>query len=90
MSFANTRNNDLDGVDLNRFCNHTDYNIIGGASKLIKNMIPLLDKNIEYISSFSDNSYSNGNVYGKLGFVLDNILSPDYKYIVNETRIHKS
>ena len=46
------------------------------------------------IKSFADRRYTtneNDNLYTKLGFHLDDILKPDYKYVMNGSyeRIHK-
>lgn len=42
------------------------------------------------IISFSDNNYSNGNVYKALGFDLANNIPPDYKYVFKGKRYHKA
>ena len=74
--------------NLSRFCNLLDTNIIGGASKLfnyfIKNYKPIR------MISYADKDWSIGDLYYKLGFKLKNETNPDYKYLVNEKRIHKS
>lgn len=41
------------------------------------------------IVTFSDNQVSDGGLYEKLGFSKDKDLLPDYKYLVDEERIHK-
>ena len=46
-------------------------------------------KNIDTIITFSDHQVSDGGLYEKLGFFCDKELSPDYKYIVDNKRIHK-
>jgi uncharacterized protein (DUF433 family) len=57
--------------------------VIGGFSKIIKN-VPYQD-----IITFSDNMYSNGNVYEKTGFKQIKTLTPDYKYLYNGMLYHK-
>lgn len=73
--------------ELNRFCNKLNTNITGGASKLFTYFI----KKYKYqkIISFSNNSYSDGSLYYKLGFEIDKNLDVDYSYIYNNKREHK-
>lgn len=74
--------------ELIRFCNKQGYQIIGGASKLLKHFIDKVDPNI--IESFSSNDISNGNLYKQLGFVEDNT-NNSYWYISPEgKRYHRS
>lgn len=74
--------------NLSRFCNKLGINVIGGASKLlsffIENYKPIR------IISYADRDWSLGNLYHKLGFKNININKPDYKYIIDNRRIHKS
>jgi uncharacterized Zn finger protein (UPF0148 family) len=92
MTFSNTRNNDIGIGELSRFCNHSSYLVSGGASKLLSYFIKNYGDNYEKIISFSDNNYSNGNVYSTLGFELTQNLKPDYKYITPNytSRHHKA
>jgi hypothetical protein len=90
MTFSNTRNNEAKTIDLSRFCNHSGYSVAGGASKLLKHFVKTFGNAYDRITSFSDNSYSNGNVYKTLGFELVDSLSPDYKYIIDNKRYHKA
>jgi hypothetical protein len=90
MTFSNTRNNDIDIAELSRFCNHSDYLVSGGASKLLSYFIKKYGHKYTQIISFSDNNYSNGNVYKSLGFSLHDNLKPDYKYVTNGKCYHKS
>ena len=66
---------------LTRFAIKSGYSIPGGASKLLSHAIQQL-KGLGYtkIISWADKRYSNGNVYNKLGFVLEEELQPDYCY----------
>lgn len=68
-------------LTLNRFCSLYNFTIIGGASKLFKNSLKQI--NTDKIVSWSDNRWSNGNVYEKLGFKLENNIGPDYSYYKN-------
>ena len=83
MTFIKKDNN----YELNRYCNILNTVIIGSASKLfsyfIKNYI------FDNIISFSNNFYSNGNLYFILNFRKLLELREDYSYIVNGKRCHK-
>ena len=74
--------------NLSRFCNKMDYNVIGGASKLLNYFI----KNwvVKRVISYADRDWSRGNLYDNLGFKRVNESLPDYKYIVDGIRVHKS
>lgn len=74
--------------NLNRFCNKLNTNVIGSASKLLKHFIKEYKPN--RIISYADKDWSIGDLYYKLGFDYINETPPDYKYIVNKKRIHKS
>jgi len=69
-------------IVLDRLCFKDDVQIVGGASKLLSKCIEWSKIN-DYVSmiSWSDNRYSQGNVYEKIGFKLDAELSPDYSYV---------
>lgn len=71
--------------ELTRFC--SKGNIVGGASKLLKAFTR--DNEGVSIISYSDNSYSDGELYMTLGFTLENEVRPRYKYIkVGEDRVY--
>ena len=76
------------GFNLNRFCNKIDTNVIGGASKLLKYFIEKYDP--ERIISYADKDWSVGDLYEKIGFIKISESNPDYKYILNGKRTHKS
>lgn len=65
-------------IVLNRFCCIDGISITGGASKLLHNAMKLNDWN--KVISWSDNRWSNGNLYKQLGFQLKMELKPDYMY----------
>ena len=69
--------------ELVRYCSNFNFNVIGGASKLLKHFEN--DKNSKSIISYADLRWSEGNLYKKLGF--DNIgkTLPNYWYLKNET-----
>ena len=83
MTFKNTNN----VYELNRFCTKINTNVIGGASKLFKYFI----KNYKYekIISFSNNDYSDGGLYKKLGFTKIKDVRTDYSYLLKNKRFHK-
>lgn len=71
---------------LNRLCFAKNIVVLGGAEKLFK----LARQHItEDILTWSDNRWSNGNVYEKLGFIKQKILDVDYSYIKNQKRYSK-
>jgi len=74
--------------ELIRFCNKLNYNVIGGASKLLKYFI----KNIKpkKIISYCDLRWSNGNFYEKIGFKKNSITNPNYFYINTTLRIREN
>jgi hypothetical protein len=78
----------LNDWNLNRFCNKINTNVIGGASKLLKYFI--INYDVRRIISYADKDWSVGNLYYKLGFNKISESLPDYKYLVNRMRIHKS
>lgn len=75
MTFARHHRQTSKELVLNRFCVREDYSIIGGVAKLIKNA------NVkEPIVSYSDNRWSEGDIYQRLDFKLEKHLRPDYFY----------
>lgn len=74
--------------NLSRFCNLLNTTVIGGASKLLKYFIKKY--NPKRIISYADKDWSVGDLYYKTGFKLLSDLKPDYKYIVDNVRVHKS
>lgn len=61
----------------------TSQRIQGGFSKLLKN------SHLNHIITFVDLSMFTGNMYYSSGFTFDKYISPDYKYVINNRRIHK-
>jgi hypothetical protein len=78
----------LGGYNLNRFCNKLNTNVIGGASKLLSYFVKNYD--VKRIISYADKDWSIGNLYEILGFKNIGGNGPDYKYIVDGKRVHKS
>ena len=79
-----------DEWELTRFASHKDYLCNGCAGKLLSYFIK--HYNPTEIKSFADRRWTiskDNNLYVKLGFKLDKILKPDYRYVVNGKRMHK-
>ena len=77
------RNNE--DVLLDRMCFKNNVRVVGGASKLFNAAVVWAKaQGIDKIISFSDNRYSLGTVYDKLGFTLESELVPDYFYVERE------
>lgn len=67
-----------DKYNLNRFCNKLNYQVIGGASKLLKFFIKkYMPQNIV---TFADRRYSQGKLYDSLNFTRVHINAPTYFY----------
>ena len=73
--------------ELNRFCSHSDYNVIGIASKLLT----WFKRNYSWseVFSYADRRWSTGNLYYKIGFELVSETQPNYWYIDGLRRIHR-
>jgi hypothetical protein len=84
------RNEDSSVLILNRLAFKEGYQIVGGSSKLLKNLTDYAKtNNYSKIISWSDNRWSEGNVYKKMGFMLEKELGPDYSYVKGASRIDK-
>lgn len=74
---------------LNRFCNKIYHNVVGAFSKLLSYFIK--NNTFDVIVSYSDDRYSNGNVYDKNGFVMTDRGDISYYYTKNHLELfHKS
>jgi len=72
---------------LNRLVFKDGVQVVGGASRLVKKLIKYCkENNYNKLISWSDNRYSQGNVYEKCGFSLESDLNPDYCYITPEIK----
>lgn len=74
--------------NLSRYVVQTGYQVIGGFSKMLKYFVNTYG---EKIISFADLSWVNkdSNVYLRNGFSVVNELTPDYKYLFDNKRVHK-
>ena len=87
-SFEGRKKMEEGGYNLSRFCNKLGYNVVGGASKLLSYFIK--EYKAYRIVSYADKDWSVGNLYYTLGFENVGGNGPDYKYIVDNKRVHKS
>jgi hypothetical protein len=67
-----------------RFCNKLNHNVVGGASKLFKHFVKMV--NPKQIISYSDIRYFDGSLYEKLGFEFVGETKPNYFYVINHNR----
>jgi hypothetical protein len=74
--------------ELIRFCNKINFNIIGASSKLFKYFL----NNFVYstIVSYSDMRLFDGKMYENLGFEKIHLSVPEYYWIKNSERHHRS
>lgn len=77
-----------DEYNLSRFCSKKGTVVIGGASKLLTAFCR--EQKPNRIISYADADWSNGGVYETLGFEKISHSRPDYKYVVDGVREHKS
>lgn len=66
-------------IVISRFCTKKDIQIVGGISKLFK-FIKTQFPSGTLITTWSDNRWSQGDIYKNLKFHLDKELPPDYSY----------
>lgn len=84
------RNTGKNELVLSRLVFKSKATVQGGPSRLLAQLKTYAaNKGYESIVSWSDNRWSEGNVYSKIGFSLDGELPPDYEYLVNRKRVSK-
>ncbi len=81
------RDHEKKNLNLCRLAFRTGETVIGGANKLLKNSIKYIPD--LPIVSFSNNQYSNGSIYKKLGFEKVSDLSISYQWIVDGKVLNK-
>lgn len=69
-----------DQIVLNRLAFKDGTQVVGGASRLIRNSLLLLG--IDDVVTWSDNRWSTGEIYKQNGFRFECALPPDYSYDV--------
>lgn len=74
--------------NLSRFCNLKNTTVVGGASKLFKAFTNIY--NPQKVVSYADADWSDGGLYNILGFEEVYRTRPDYKYLIDGQRHHKS
>lgn len=87
MTFGNRKITGKKQMELIRFCNKLNTNVIGGASKLFNYFVKTYKP--ESIISYQDNRLFNGNLYEKLGFKQIRISEPSYYYVINKKREYR-
>jgi len=84
MTFGKNRFKKNSGeIELVRFCNLLNTNVIGASSKLFKYYERHFNNENNDIISFSDRRFFDGNSYKILGFEVDSISKPSYIYWKN-------
>lgn len=81
MTFGSNRFKRDNSIELLRFCNKINTNIVGGASKLFKYYVK--NYNPSTIVTFADRRYSLGKLYPILGFSFHSFTKPSYFYWKN-------
>lgn len=80
-TFSRPRFRTFKGLELLRFCNKRNVQIIGGCSKLLKSVdSPIL--------SYANRRWSDGKLYKSTGFVLHSIAPPNYFYTKDYIHLH--
>ena len=74
MTFGKPRYNKNYEWELLRLCTKPEYKVVGGAEKLFKHFIELV--NPQSVISYCDNSKFSGEVYTRLGFIQKGKPSP--------------
>ena len=76
--------------ELNRFAASDEYIVIGLGGRIFKHFV--LKNDPVLVKSFADRRWTidhKNNLYTKLGFTLEEICRPDYRYVVGNERRHK-
>lgn len=84
MTFQTPHRQNVMELTLNRYCVKYDHTLAGGAKKLFEFARKDLNRSI---ISYSDNRWSNGNIYEVLGFKRTRISPPDYFYANTSSRL---
>ncbi len=74
-------------INLTRLAFKRGITVVGGSQKLFKNAVKHLPP--RDIVTFSDNGYSNGDIYPVLGFKKDKDLPPSYQWFFRNTVYNK-
>ncbi len=74
-------------IEIIRFCNKINSNVVGGASKLFKYFKS--NYTFDKIFAYSDHSLFNGNIFKILKFEKIILLEPKCYHIINNKRVYK-
>jgi len=85
MTFGISRYNKNYEYELIRFCTKIGYQVIGGASKLLKHFERQYKP--KSLISYANRRWSNGNLYKKIGFKYVNETSPNFFYFDNSREL---
>ncbi len=77
----------LESMEITRYA--TSTHVVGGMSKLMSHLVKITPE-LKEVYSFSDIRMYSGNLYAACGFTQAYSTAPDYSYVVNGNRIHKS
>lgn len=77
-SFGKSRYNKKYEYECTRMSSHSEYTIVGGASKLFKNFIETIKPN--GCITYADLRFGSGSVYLNCGFKFEGYTSPNYWY----------
>lgn len=90
MTFGKNRFKKNSGeLEMVRFCNKLNTNIIGGASKLFKYFLNNNNPDMLPIISFADRRFFDGSLYLSLGFGFESFSSPSYIYWKNSVILNR-
>lgn len=87
MTFGKSRFNKNYDWELLRYCTIPNFNIIGGASKLLNHF---RNHHSGSIISYADKRWSDGNLYRKLGFIELKDSQPNYFYVKDIRRFSRN
>ena len=85
MAFSRHHRNNVEVV-LSRYCVKENCNVIGGSKRLLKHSLEYFKCDIK---TWSDNRWTEGDMYKRLGFTLEKELPKDYSYVKNGKRLPK-
>lgn len=89
MTFGKRRFDNKEGFELMRYCTIANFNIVGGAGKLLSYFRKNYNTLNLPIISYADKRWSIGNLYKQLGFTLTHESSPGYFYIKNNDILNR-
>lgn len=73
--------------ELNRFCSLCNVRVVGIASRFVKFFVDRYSPKLIY--SYSDNRWSEGELYKSIGFSEIHSAAPNYWYLDNDCRMHR-